>query len=207
MTRIFVRPCIGIVCNVLTVLLLTICSFGSALAQQWETVKIYDFSDPAFDNQLQGVNGFQSNFYTLGYNGATGVNDPCAVGSSNLSGYIAMQQPLETGRNYRLSVNAKTTNSSYQLGFYYGTFPNAQLGTPIDNSVLISGVSAVTDPGNDYVSSTFTVGIDGIYWLIVKNQSGGSVILDNFALQREVTTAPPPTLVSLLKRAQVSSQR
>jgi len=193
MTRIFVRPCIGIVCNVLTVLLLTICSFGSALAQQWETVKIYDFSDPAFDNQLQGVNGFQSNFYTLGYNGATGVNDPCAVGSSNLSGYIAMQQPLETGRNYRLSVNAKTTNSSYQLGFYYGTFPNAQLGTPIDNSVLISGVSAVTDPGNDYVSSTFTVGIDGIYWLIVKNQSGGSVILDNFALQREVTTAPPPT--------------
>jgi len=200
------RPCIGIVCNVLTVLLLTICSFGSALAQQWETVKIYDFSDPAFDSLglSQGVDGFQSNFYTLGYNGATGVNDPCAVGFSNLSGYVAMQQPLEAGTNYRLSVNAKTGNAFYVLGFYYGTSPT-QLGTVIENGVMVDS-AGLTDPGNDYSSSTFTVGTDGTYWLIVKNQSGGSVILDNFALERETVSAPLPsfTLTSQSSGAVVS---
>jgi hypothetical protein len=192
MTQIFVRPCKGIVCYVLTFFLLVACSTGSAFAQQWETVKMYDFSDPAFNFQLQGVDGFQAQFYNLNYNGASGANDPCA-NSISLSGYIAMQQPLEVGTNYRLSVNAKTTNSLYQLGFYYGTFPSAQSGTAIDNSIIVNGVSAVTAPGEDFASSVFTVNTDGTYWIIVKNQSGGNIFLDNFTLEREVPSAPLPT--------------
>ncbi|NBC08069.1 MAG: hypothetical protein GVY26_12825, partial [Bacteroidetes bacterium] len=192
MTQIFVRPCWGIVYRVLTVLMLTVCSFGSASAQQWETVKMYDFSDPAFGPQLGGVDGFSAAYYFLSGNGASGdAADPCGK-SISLQGYIAMQQPLEAGVNYRLSVNAKTTNSFYWLGFYYSTFPSTQLGTVIDNYVQVDGVSTITDPGNDYVSSTFTVGTDGTYWLILRNQSGGSVILDNFTLERETGTANLP---------------
>jgi len=171
--------------------MLTVCSFGSASAQQWETVKTYDFSNPAFGPQLGGVDGFSAAYYFLSGNGASGdAADPCGK-SISLQGYIAMQQPLEAGVNYRLSVNAKTTNSFYPLGFYYGTFPSAQMGTVIDNSVVVDS-TGLTDPGNDYVSSTFTVGTDGTYWLIVKNQSGGSVILDNFTLERETGTANLP---------------
>lgn len=190
MTQIFVRLCKGIVCNVLTVLMLTVCSLGSAFAQQWETVKMYDFSDPAFDSNLGGVAGFYAAYCSHGHFGASGAfEDRCAFTSFASNTYIAMEQSLEAGTNYRLSVNAKTTNSSGLLSFSYASWGAS--GTVIDNDVVVDS-AGLTDPGNDYVSSTFTVDTDGVYWVFVKCPFTPNMFLDNFTLERESGAAPVP---------------
>ena len=103
-----------------------------------------------------------------------------------------MEQPLEAGTNYRLSVNAKTTNSSGLLSFSYSSTSWGAAGAVIDNYVVVDS-AGLTDPGNDYVSSTFTVDTDGAYWVIVKCPFTSNMFLDNFTLEREVPSAPLPT--------------
>lgn len=196
-------------CCLLLLISLIVLSFSGPrlCAQQWETIKAYDFSDPNFTPSLGGVNGFQANQASLSDFGATGAaGDRCASlnPSSNLA-YIAMRQPLLAGEVYRLALNGKTTNAS-QMSFCYGEYAGPFfLAEPLAALARLPLVLDPHQPGAEIQTMTFTVPADGMYWLTAYKPTQGTVWLDDFALQRQVPAllgfsltlggAPAPELI------------
>jgi len=167
-------------------------------AQSWDTVRVVDFSNPSFNPNLSGVQGFNAVGFTLGNNGASGnSNDLCAFTNSfSAQDRIAMRVSLLAGVTYRVSLNGKVTRTGQAVSFAYAPAGNLQQEIVISQNVPLADIE-YEDPGATVESDTFSVAADGNYW--VGAEHGGVNLpdvfarLDNFMVEA-LEEAPVPSL-------------
>ncbi|WP_425420651.1 hypothetical protein [Phaeodactylibacter xiamenensis] len=167
-------------------------------AQSWDTVRIVDFSNPSFNPNLSGVQGFNAVGFTLGNNGASGnFNDLCAFTSSfSAQDRIAMRVSLLAGVDYRVSLNGKVNRAGQAVNFAYAPASNPQQVTVISQSITLADID-YNDPGATMESNTFAVAANGNYWVVAEH--GGVNLpnvfarLDNFRVEA-LEEAPMPSL-------------
>jgi hypothetical protein len=157
-------------------------------AQSWDTVRVVDFSNPSFNQDLGGVQGFNAVGLTLGNNGASGnFNDLCAfTGSFSAQDRIAMRVSLLAGVDYRVSLNGKVNSPGQAVDFVYAPAGSPQQVTVISQSIPLADID-YNDPGATVESGTFSVAADGNYWVAVVhggvNLSWVFARLDNFMVE------------------------
>lgn len=164
-----------------------------AAAQNWESVRIEDFSTA--NNDLSNLVDFARSGFVRNNFGATGSTSDRSASSNFSTGmYIAIRADLSPDYEYRLQLNIKSPNSSVKkVQFYYGTsttnayFTANPLGSPFDIPQIAS-----TLPGQD-ISSEVVSGLDGSYWFFAGPTApnvAGAVFFDNFTLQRRSLVVP-----------------
>jgi hypothetical protein len=171
-------------------------------AQSWEDVCEGAICSQSFTGFANGASaGSVPNVSTSGFkisgNGASGSTSDKAAWSANTStNYLAFKHTqLETGYEYRISVNAKSRYSGKTLAFGYGPALNQSQAIGAPAPVLTVHPSL---PGVVVTSDLFTVDQAGIYYIILRpgGTGSGNVILDDYRLERRVVVVP--VTVSLL---------
>ncbi|MBV6652899.1 MAG: hypothetical protein KI786_04040, partial [Mameliella sp.] len=167
-------------------------------AQNWELVRGVDFSNTYFNPDLSGVQGFHAIGFSLGDFGASGtMNDHCAFTNSfSAQDRIAMRVSLQAGVDYRVSLNGKVNRSGQAVDFVYAPAWDIQQTTVVTESIPLANID-YNDPGVTVESNTFSVLVDGNYWVAAEH-SGASLPdvfarLDNFIVE-ELDAASTPNL-------------
>lgn len=166
-------------------------------SQYLDTLRVIDFSDSSFQQDMCGVEGFYQKGFTRGSYGAKGApNDWCAYtdGFSHLD-TVAMRVSLEAGKSYRLTLNGRASGLGQQIDFWY-----TAVGVEIKAKVIALGVPldklSYDEPGASIASRIFSVKTDGNYWVVLSGSSssrpGVTVCLDNFLIEVVNGESVPP---------------
>gem|GEM_PF-3442617 len=159
-------------------------------APSWEDVCEGAICSQSFTGFANGASaGSVPNVSTSGFkisgNGASGsTSDQAAWSANTATNYLAFKHTqLETGYEYRISVNAKSRYSGKTLAFGYGPALNQSQAIGAPAPVLTVHPSL---PGAVVTSDLFTVDQAGIYYIILRpgGPGSGNVILDDYRLER-----------------------
>lgn len=166
-------------------------------SQHLDTLRVIDFSDSSFQQDMSGVEGFYQKGFTRGSYGAKGApNDWCAY-TDGFSHHdtVAMRVSLEAGKSYRLTLNAKASGLGQRIDFWYAPAGHELQAKTITLGLPLDKLSH-DEPGATIASRMFSVKTEGNYWVVATRSRSGdrmaTVRLDNFLIEVFNNASAPP---------------